>query len=149
MGGRVCELNVWRGVPGKGLELAGQWLPGDLPGASQLAVNGAGGVCRAAADGRMEILVLDLGDERAVITQVNTDHGFRIESITYEVEPGDRVPAHLLIPDGVSADDVALVESVEHVTIEEAHVEEQALEEALEKEHDEEDLEKLKAQLGE
>lgn len=28
--------------------------------------------------------------------------GYRIESLTYEVEPGDRVPAMLLIPDGVS-----------------------------------------------
>ncbi len=33
--------------------------------------------------------------------------GYRIESITYEVEPGDRVPAHLLIPDGCTADDPA------------------------------------------
>lgn len=29
--------------------------------------------------------------------------GYRIETLTYEVEPGDRVPAHLLIPDGVDA----------------------------------------------
>ena len=28
--------------------------------------------------------------------------GYRIESLTYEVEPGDRVPALLLIPEGVS-----------------------------------------------
>ena len=28
--------------------------------------------------------------------------GYRIESISYEVEPGDRVPAMLLIPDGVT-----------------------------------------------
>jgi dienelactone hydrolase len=28
--------------------------------------------------------------------------GYRIESVSYEVEPGDRVPAYLLIPDGVS-----------------------------------------------
>ncbi len=27
--------------------------------------------------------------------------GYRIESITYEVEPGDRVPAMLMVPDGV------------------------------------------------
>jgi dienelactone hydrolase len=33
--------------------------------------------------------------------------GFRIESVTYEVEPGDRVPALILIPDGVSADSPA------------------------------------------
>lgn len=29
--------------------------------------------------------------------------GYRIESLTYEVEPGDRVPALLLVPDGVDA----------------------------------------------
>ena len=49
----------------------------------------------------------------------------------------------------VSADDVALVEEIEHVTIEEAHIEEHELEDALEKEGDAEDLEKLKQQLGE
>jgi dienelactone hydrolase len=30
--------------------------------------------------------------------------GYRIESVTYEVEPGDRVPALLLVPDGVGAE---------------------------------------------
>jgi len=30
--------------------------------------------------------------------------GYRIESVTYEVEPDDRVPALLLIPDGVTKD---------------------------------------------
>jgi dienelactone hydrolase len=30
--------------------------------------------------------------------------GYRIESLAYEVEPGDRVPAMLMIPDGVDAD---------------------------------------------
>lgn len=29
--------------------------------------------------------------------------GYRIESLSYEVEPGDRVPAFLLVPDGVNA----------------------------------------------
>ena len=29
--------------------------------------------------------------------------GFRIESLTYEAEPGDAIPALLLIPDGVDA----------------------------------------------
>ncbi len=48
----------------------------------------------------------------------------------------------------VSADDVALVEEVEKITIEEAHVEEQELEEALAKEGDDDDLDKLKHQLG-
>ncbi len=49
----------------------------------------------------------------------------------------------------VSADDVALVEKVDHGTIKEAHVEEQMLEDVLKKENDKEDLENLKHQLGE
>jgi dienelactone hydrolase len=40
--------------------------------------------------------------------------GFRIESLTYEVEPGDRVPAMLLIPDGVTADKPAPAVAVWH-----------------------------------
>jgi len=38
-----------------------------------------------------------------VIDKIQKD-GFRIETITYEVEPGDRVPALLLVPDGASRD---------------------------------------------
>ena len=49
----------------------------------------------------------------------------------------------------VSADDVALVEKIENITIEEAHIEEHELEDALEKEGDTEDLDELKHQLGE
>jgi hypothetical protein len=48
----------------------------------------------------------------------------------------------------VSADDVAMVENVDHVVIEEAHVEEKELQEALEREHDEEDINKLKEETG-
>ena len=40
--------------------------------------------------------------------------GYRIESITYEVEPGDRVPALLLVPDGVDADHPAPAVAVWH-----------------------------------
>lgn len=40
--------------------------------------------------------------------------GFRIESVTYEVEPGDRVPAMLLIPDGVTAANPAPAIAVWH-----------------------------------
>ncbi|GAA6616127.1 dienelactone hydrolase family protein [Scytonema sp. NUACC26] len=29
-------------------------------------------------------------------------HGYRIEKVTYQVEPGERVPAYVLIPDGVT-----------------------------------------------
>jgi dienelactone hydrolase len=40
--------------------------------------------------------------------------GYRIESVSYEVEPGDRVPAFLLIPDGVTADRPAPAVAVWH-----------------------------------
>lgn len=40
--------------------------------------------------------------------------GYRIESLSYEVEPGDRVPAMLLIPDGVTADKPAPAVAVWH-----------------------------------
>ena len=39
---------------------------------------------------------------------------FRLEKITYEVEPGDRVPAYLLIPDGVSAAHTAAAVCIWH-----------------------------------
>ena len=41
-------------------------------------------------------------DLRPVVRRVEQKDGYRIESVTYEVEPGDRVPALLLVPDGVS-----------------------------------------------
>ncbi len=40
--------------------------------------------------------------------------GYRIESLSYEAEPGDRVPAMLLIPDGVSATSPAPAVAVWH-----------------------------------
>ncbi len=40
--------------------------------------------------------------------------GYRIESLTYEVEPGDRVPAMLLIPDGVDAANPAPAVAIWH-----------------------------------
>ncbi len=40
--------------------------------------------------------------------------GYRIESLTYEVEPGDRVPALLLVPDGVDSDHPAPAVAVWH-----------------------------------
>ncbi len=41
-------------------------------------------------------------DLRPRLRETTQKDGYRIESVTYEVEPGDRVPALLLIPDGVS-----------------------------------------------
>ena len=43
-------------------------------------------------------------DLRVRLRETIPQDGFRIESIDYEVEPGDRVPALVLIPDGVDAD---------------------------------------------
>ncbi len=40
--------------------------------------------------------------------------GYRIESLSYEVEPGDRVPAMLLIPDGVTATSPAPAVAIWH-----------------------------------
>jgi len=40
---------------------------------------------------------------RPELREVIRKDGYRIESVRYEVEPGDRVPAMLLVPDGVDA----------------------------------------------
>lgn len=40
--------------------------------------------------------------------------GFRIESVTYEAEPGDAIPAYLLIPDSVSENNPAPAIAVLH-----------------------------------
>ncbi len=47
---------------------------------------------------------------------VNTIHkdGYRIESVQYEAEPGDRVPALLLVPDGMDANHPAPAVAVWH-----------------------------------
>ncbi|MBN2292067.1 MAG: dienelactone hydrolase family protein [Pirellulales bacterium] len=48
--------------------------------------------------------------------------GYRIESVTYEAEPGDRVPAMLLVPDGVDADHPAPAVAVWHQHNDEYHL---------------------------
>ncbi len=45
----------------------------------------------------------DPGPLRPVVRSTVQKDGYRIESVTWEAEPDDRVPALLLIPDGVSA----------------------------------------------
>lgn len=40
--------------------------------------------------------------------------GYRLESVTYEVEPNDRVPAYVLVPDGVDANHPAPAVAVWH-----------------------------------
>ena len=42
-------------------------------------------------------------DLRPQVRETMQKEGYRIESVSYEVEPGERVPALLLIPDGVDA----------------------------------------------
>lgn len=53
-------------------------------------------------------------DLRPVLIETTPKPGYRIESVTYEVEPGDRVPALLLIPDGVDANHPAPAVAVWH-----------------------------------
>jgi dienelactone hydrolase len=43
------------------------------------------------------------GELRPVLRETIRKDGYRIESVTYEVEPGERVPALLLVPDDVDA----------------------------------------------
>lgn len=40
---------------------------------------------------------------RPEVRETTDKDGYRLELVTYEVEPGDRVPAYVLIPDGVDA----------------------------------------------
>jgi dienelactone hydrolase len=43
-------------------------------------------------------------DLKPRLKETTPKDGYRIESLTYEVEPGDRVPALLLVPDSATAD---------------------------------------------
>lgn len=47
------------------------------------------------------------GPLRARLGEVIQQDGYRIESVSYEAEPHDRIPALLLIPDGVDAQHLA------------------------------------------
>jgi len=53
-------------------------------------------------------------DLRPIVRVTIRKKGYRIESVTYEVEPGDRVPAMLLVPDGVDAGHPAAAVAVWH-----------------------------------
>jgi dienelactone hydrolase len=53
-------------------------------------------------------------DLRPVVRETIRKEGYRIESVTYEVEPDDRVPAMLLVPDGVDANHPAGAVAVWH-----------------------------------
>ncbi len=54
------------------------------------------------------------GDLRPRFRETIQKEGYRIESLTYEVEPGDAVPAMLLIPDGVDENNAAPAVAVWH-----------------------------------
>jgi dienelactone hydrolase len=54
------------------------------------------------------------GNLRAKTEETTQKEGFRIERVTYEVEPGDRVATLLLVPDGVSAASPAPAVAVWH-----------------------------------
>jgi dienelactone hydrolase len=51
---------------------------------------------------------------RAEVQSIAQKDGYRTESVAYEVEPGDRVMAYLLLPDGVSAASPAPAVAVWH-----------------------------------
>jgi dienelactone hydrolase len=53
-------------------------------------------------------------DLRPVVRETIRKKGYCIESVTYEVEPDDRVPAMLLVPDGVDANHPAAAVALWH-----------------------------------
>jgi dienelactone hydrolase len=42
-------------------------------------------------------------DLKPIVRESSQKDGYRLESVTYEVEPGDHVPAFVLVPDGINA----------------------------------------------
>jgi dienelactone hydrolase len=54
------------------------------------------------------------GPLRPIVRETKQQEGYRIESVTYEAEPGDAIPALLLIPDGVSVNHPAPAVAVWH-----------------------------------
>ena len=53
-------------------------------------------------------------DLKPIVRETSQKDGYRLESVAYEVEPGDRVPAFVLVPDGVSASHPAPAVAVWH-----------------------------------
>ncbi|MGY8639857.1 MAG: dienelactone hydrolase family protein [Verrucomicrobiales bacterium] len=53
-------------------------------------------------------------DAKPQIRETIQKDGYRIESVTYEAEPGDTIPAYLLIPDSVSENNPAPAIAVWH-----------------------------------
>ena len=91
-----------------------------LTGAASLGASPAQ-AADAPAAGFREKLLQCLGgpwpepcDLKPKVRETIQKDGYRIESVTYEVEPGDRVPAYVLIPDGVDANHPAPAVAVWH-----------------------------------
>ncbi|MBD3183044.1 hypothetical protein GF312_12185 [Candidatus Poribacteria bacterium] len=53
-------------------------------------------------------------DLQPEICKIIPKDGYRMEYITYQVEPGDRVPAYVLIPDGIDAVNTAPAVAIWH-----------------------------------
>jgi dienelactone hydrolase len=53
-------------------------------------------------------------DLKPAIREIIQKDGYRIESLTYEVEPNDRVPALLLVPDGIDINNPAPAVAIWH-----------------------------------
>jgi len=51
---------------------------------------------------------------KPVVRETIAKDGYRIESVTYEAEPGDAIPAYLIVPDGVDANHPAPAVAVWH-----------------------------------
>lgn len=54
------------------------------------------------------------GDLKPQVLETVQKDGYRLEKVTYEVEPGDAIPAYVLIPDGVTAANPAPAVAVWH-----------------------------------
>ncbi|MHB8901142.1 MAG: dienelactone hydrolase family protein [Thermoguttaceae bacterium] len=103
-----------------------QFLAHAASGAA-LAATAAGGSSAAEPQGSTEMTTFrqqllqclggpwpDACDLKPVVREILQKDGYRIESVFYEAEPGDKIPAMLLVPDGVSAASPAPAVAVWH-----------------------------------
>jgi len=84
-------------------------------------LSAAQGIDPPAAAGLRDKLLRCLGgpwpepcDLRPKLRETIRKHGYRIESVTYQAEPNDPIPAYLLIPDGIDANHPAPAVAVWH-----------------------------------
>jgi len=92
-----------------------------MMGTNAIAAGAAGVEKPATAEGLKAKLLQCLGgawpepcDLKPVVSQTVQKEGYRLESVTYEVQSGDRVPAYVLVPDGVNANNPAPAVAVWH-----------------------------------